>query len=183
METDAKDAHKGGHYNSEYHKIFYLNGEPNQKEFEILGFLVESGYTEQQIGTYYGVLRGAVGKWKQKHPEFYAVVKANKKICDDGVVRALYERAVGYDVIETKVNVSQGSVMLTDVIKHYPPDVSAQQYWLNNRMPDTWKSVAHVANNNTNKDAPVFDVRGLTDAELAMFDALLAKVQPPPAPL
>lgn len=168
-------------YTAAYFKLFYRDGEPSAAEFEALGFLVASGYTDAMIGTFYGVHRNYIYKWKRLYPEFLKVIQDGKRISDDAVEMALYNRAVGFDVWETKVNISEGSVILTDVLKHYPADVGAARYWLNNRRPDKWKDIAHVANEN--KETPMFDVSGLSEQQLDAFESLLALVQKPGLPI
>lgn len=171
---------KGGHYNSEYFRIFYVNGEPNAAEFETLAFLTSSGYTDAMVAAYFGVSRAHLHKWKRLHPEFLKVVQENKRISDDAVEMALYQRAIGFEVWETKVNISEGTVILTDVLKHYPGDVSAQKYWLNNRRPDKWRDTLHTTNEN--KEMPMFDVSGLSEQQLDTFESLLAIIQQPQKP-
>ena len=129
------------------------------------------------MATYYGINRNLIYRWKRLHPEFLKVIQENKKVADDAVEMALYTRATGFDVWETKVNISEGSVILTEVLKQYPPDVSAIRYWLNNRRPDRWRDIAHVASEN--KEVPMFDVSGLTEQQLDAFEKLLALVQQP----
>jgi hypothetical protein len=150
-----------------YHELFYLEDgtTKNSEEWDNLGALLDTGFTDEQVAVYYGIARNSIGEWKRKYPEFFRFLKEHKKIADDGVERALYERAMGFEHIETKVFVDKGSVTYVDVVKVYPPDTQAARYWLNNRQPDRWKEV--VQNNNVNQTVePVaFDLSALTDEE------------------
>lgn len=46
------------------------------------------------------------------------------------VLKALYDRAIGYHHAETHVSVYEGDVILTPLIKRYPPDKAAAQEFL-----------------------------------------------------
>src|SRR3546814_1891027 len=49
-------------------------------------------------------------------------------------------RAVGYSFDAEKIMQDKGVVVRADYVEHLPPDVSAAQYWLNNRKGYDWKS-------------------------------------------
>lgn len=161
-----------------YHKFrqtFYPGGTRNEAAFEGLAYLIAEGWTDAQLGTYYGVSRITIGNWKRNHPEILEVFTANLATPDDGVERALYERARGYQVVETKVFVVDGVLKTVDVIKQYPPDTTAAIYWLNNRRKGKWRSTVH----NTNEEvppAPAFDYSKLTEAQQDEFERLLSLV-------
>jgi hypothetical protein len=173
----------GASKNEHYHKfreIFYPGGTKDEEAFTTLSWLIAEGYTDNQLSTYYGVSRMSIGNWKRSHEEIMECFRANASTPDDKVERALFERATGYDLVETKVNVSEGRVILTDVIKHIPPDTTAATYWLNNRRPDKWKSVVHNRNEEVPQE-PAFDYGKLSPEEMDVYEKLLLKITPPAA--
>ena len=55
------------------------------------------------------------------------------------ILNALYERAIGYTHPEVKINVYEGEVITTRVLKHYPPDKQAAQEFFDRtegKVPD-----------------------------------------------
>ncbi len=56
----------------------------------------------------------------------------------------MYERATGCSHPDVHVAVWQGDVIITPVTKHYPPDVGAAKYWLNNRQPENWRNQVDI---------------------------------------
>src|SRR3546814_284664 len=65
---------------------------------------------------------------------------SGKDAADARVERSLYQRAVGYSFDAEKIMQDKGVVVRADYVEHLPPDVSAAQYWLNNRKGYDWKS-------------------------------------------
>lgn len=167
-----------------YHKfreIFYPGGTRNEESFATLSYLISEGYTNKQLAAYFGTTDTTLGNWKRNHSEILECFTNNKSIPDDKVERCLFERATGYQFIETKVNVVEGRIVQTDVVKTVPPDTTAAIYWLNNRRPDRWKSVVHT----TNTEVPqpeVFNYDNLTPEEMDVYEKLLAKITPEQAP-
>jgi hypothetical protein len=56
----------------------------------------------------------------------------------------LYQRAIGYSHDDTHIAVSAGTVHQTPMVKHYPPEVQAAQWWLKNRQPGKWRDKSEV---------------------------------------
>ena len=176
-EKEPENAHQwGGKRKGAYYELMYTDGQPNAKMWDDIAFLVaQAGYTDDQLATFLGVSRISIGNWKREHREFFSLINDNKKAANDAVVHTLFLRATGYDFIETKVFVDKGEIITTEVIKHIPPDVSAQRYWLNNRMPQEWKdTVIHV---NQNTDVPQFDTSALSDEEIDIYERLQMKME------
>lgn len=164
---------------SQFHELFCGGGDEILPEVrEVLEYMISNGATDAQIAVFYGVSRMSLHRWKTENREFFKLFKDNKKIANDNVKQALYDRAVGYDFVETKLFVDKGTIIREEVIKHIPGDVSAQRYWLNNREPDEWKEQVHNTNENKNTNVPGFDLSNLSDAELDIWEALLSKVKP-----
>ncbi len=124
-----------------------------------LGF----GATDAQLADWFGVCEQTINNWKVTHPEFLESIKQGKVIADANVARALYERATGCSHPDVHVAVWQGEVIITPVTKHYPPDVGAAKYWLNNRQPERWRNQVEVEVNTT-----------ITKPNVAELDAIYA---------
>jgi hypothetical protein len=96
-------------------------------------------FTDEQIASLFGVSEQTVKTWYKRYPEFLSSIKKAKAISDDKVERSLFERATGYSVPDVHVSNYEGSVTLTPIIKHYPPDPTAMIFWLKNRRPKVWR--------------------------------------------
>lgn len=119
----------------------HAGGRPTKYNPDILAkmlLLSRRGFTDEEIGQIVGISEDTVTEWKKK-PEFSLPLKCNKKLADAIVERSLYERAIGYSHPEVHISNYQGEITQTPIIKHYPPDVTAQIFWLKNRQPALWR--------------------------------------------
>lgn len=115
--------------------------------------LYKKGKTDAQVADIIGVSVRTLQYWKAKDKEFLHSVKDSKGVADDLVEAALFSRAVGYTVPEEKIFCSYGKIKKVQTLKHYPPDVLAQMFWLKNRRPDQWRETQpaeHDPNANEN---------------------------------
>jgi hypothetical protein len=178
IRTENAEQLNSAHY-SKYREIFYdeYTEEPNKEAWDTLQFCLESGYTDLQVATYLGVSRVSIGNWKRSYPEFLEFCRKYKAVADDAVERALFERAVGVDIVKSVVKIKDGQVDIVDIVEHIPGDVKAQLNWLYNRRPEKWKQIVHNSNENINKQIDSFDTSKLTDAELEAYAALLKKME------
>ena len=94
------------------------------------------GLVDQQIAHNMGISRKTLAEWKVKYSDIGDTLKVNKEVVDFEVENALLKRALGYKTTEQKVT-KDGE--LIEIEKEYPPDVTAQIFWLKNRKPDKWK--------------------------------------------
>lgn len=103
--------------------------------------LCELGATDNDLAEAFGVTRRTICGWKKKYPDVFSHIKSGKDDANEKVKKALYHRAIGYSHKETKLAMFEGQ--FTDekqIVKHYPPDVTACEIWLINRDPENWKS-------------------------------------------
>lgn len=98
------------------------------------------GYTDKRLADFFGVTEMTVNRWKIDHPDFGVAIREGKVGSDMDVVSALKHRALGYSHPEVDIKVVNGEIVKTELVKHYPPDTGALQFWLINRHPDLWKS-------------------------------------------
>jgi hypothetical protein len=110
------------------------------KQIEDIAYrLFAQGKTEEQVADILGVAVSTLDKWKQRYPQFLQALKEAKETPDDIVEASLFQRATGYTHTEEKIFCSFGQVIRVKVQKHYPPDVTAQIFWLKNRRPEKWR--------------------------------------------
>jgi hypothetical protein len=117
-----------------------VNSQPYHPKFcDTARKLGKIGCTELEIADYIGCRKRDLLQWRVEHPEFDAALREGMECADDRVRSALYTRAVGYSVEETKLLIVKGEVQRHTVTKHFPPDVGAGQFWLTNRQSKDWQ--------------------------------------------
>lgn len=134
----------------------------------IAKFLCDRGADDQEIADCLGVSRRTINYWKKDHPEFLHSLKKGKDYFDKAIERKLAERAMGYEHVDTKFFCYEGAIIAQEYNKHYPPDVTACIYWLNNRKPNEWasrKAVETTMRPDSNAPAPLIAVPGVMSIE------------------
>lgn len=101
--------------------------------------LVQLGATDADLADFFDVAISSISLWKVKYQEFSEALKLGKESADKRVEEALYNRAMGYSHEDTDIRVIEGQVVVTPIIKHYPPDTTAAIFWLKNRKPVEWR--------------------------------------------
>jgi transposase-like protein len=104
----------------------------------------ERGATDMELAEALDIHPATLYRWKLEFPLFCEAINAGKEIADERVERSLYQKASGYDVVETqavKVKVEQHKedVKVVEVRRHVPADTTAQIFWLKNRRKDSWR--------------------------------------------
>ena len=125
----SKEKHPGGSptkYNPLWHP-------------QLVFWMARDGLTDKEIAKRLGVCKRTVDTWKNLYPEFKAAIKEGKKQPDDLVEAKLFQRATGYSYPEDKIMQYEGEPVIVQTIRHIPPDVVAQIFWLKNRRPDQWR--------------------------------------------
>ena len=82
------------------------------------------GLIDKQIYKNMGISRTTFYKWKSENSEFADLLKRGKEIADREVENALFKSATGF---------------IGPADKYYPPNTTAQIFWLKNRKKDDWK--------------------------------------------
>jgi hypothetical protein len=111
------------------------------------------GAGDQRLADFFEVDVSTVNKWKLDHPEFSESLKEGKDIADSNVGKSLYQRAVGYSHPDVDIKVIDGEIVVTDLVKHYPPDTTAAIFWLKNRQKDKWRDQSAI--DHTTKGQPI----------------------------
>jgi hypothetical protein len=97
------------------------------------------GLIDKEIARYFEISESTLNLWKLEHPSFSESIKNGKKNADAKVAASLYQRANGYEQPEDKIFQYEGAPVIVPTIKHYPPDVTAQIFWLKNRQSKIWR--------------------------------------------
>lgn len=110
------------------------------------------GLTEEQIANNMGIAVKTLYNWKKKSLPILQALKKGREISDYEVENALFKRATGFTTTEQVVSskkvveyrdgkrvkeVSEPCVI--EVEKYYPPDTTADIFWLKNRKPEQWR--------------------------------------------
>lgn len=122
--------------------------------------LCKLGATTQELADFFNVSGFTIDQWAIVHEEFSRAIKVGKSPADDRVEQSLYHRAMGYSHPETIVKVVSGELVKVEVMKHYPPDPMALNFWLRNRRPKDWR--ASPVDNNEGKKSESITITRLT---------------------
>ena len=98
------------------------------------------GLTDEQLASRMGINPATLNDWKNRFPEISEAVKKGKEIVDIQVENALLKRALGYEYMEERVEISEkDGRKVIQTVKQVIPDTVAQIFWLKNRRPDKWR--------------------------------------------
>lgn len=106
--------------------------------------LCKLGATTEAIADFFNVTSSTIKIWIETYPEFSATLKQGKAEFDNQVEKALFHRAMGYSHPEVDIKVIDGKIVMTDIVKHYPPSEVACIFWLKNRRPDLWRDAYKI---------------------------------------
>lgn len=113
---------------------------------EILRGLARRGLSDEDIAKSIGISRSTLYAWKNKYNAISDALKDGKLVADLAVESALFKKAIGFTVTDTKTisfldketgELTEGKSEVTT--KHILPDTLAIMFWLKNRRPDLWK--------------------------------------------
>ena len=134
-----------------------------------------NGHIDKKIYEALGINADTFYKYKREKVELFEALRVNKAIADHTVENSSYLRANGFEYNETVVDIKRGvdgneiSRQEKTTTKYALPDTSAQQYWLRNRMSDTWRDKQHIE---TSVNMEITDTRTpkqiLTEAKIPL---------------
>lgn len=113
------------------------------------------GLTDEQLAQKMEISPSTLYEWKAKYPEISEALKKGKEIVDIQVENALLKRALGYEYMEERVEISEkDGRKVIQTVKQVIPDTAAQIFWLKNRRPDRWreKQIEGASENNQTED-------------------------------
>lgn len=114
-----------------------IGGRPTKykQEYNDLAFkFCLMGATDAKLAEFFDVTETTVNNWKIEYPSFFESIKKGREKADAEIANALYHRAKGYSHTEEKIFCSDGEIVKTETVKHYPPDTAAAFIWLKNRQ-------------------------------------------------
>ena len=114
------------------------------------------GLTDEQIAANMGIRRQTLYDWQNRFPVISDAIKKGKAPVDIQVENALLKRALGYEYEETITEVEElaggkQKKHIRKVLKHCPPDTTAQIFWLKNRRPGRWRDKIEAAPETANE--------------------------------
>ena len=113
---------------------------------ETLRGLARRGLSDEDIAKAINVDRSTIYAWKKTYPAISDALRDGKLAADLAVESALFKKATGFTVTDTKTTsfldketgeLVEGKSEVTT--KHVLPDTLAIMFWLKNRCPDLWK--------------------------------------------
>ena len=121
----------------------------------------ELGATDDELARLFDVSTRTIYRWKLEHEEFCQSIKVAKEFADDRVERALYQKAVGYEIEAVKVFMPAGhkDPVYAPYIERHGPDASAASFWLKNRRSQDWRDKQEVEHSVTDDVAELLDAR------------------------
>lgn len=102
------------------------------------------GGTHKCIASACEVSEQTIHNWMKKYPEFKLAWLDGRLLADCNVVNSLYRSAIGYNLKFVESKIVNDKLVITEKLRHYPPNMTAAMYWLNNRQPHLWKSKVEV---------------------------------------
>ena len=104
------------------------------------------GLTDEQIAHNMGIHPSTLYDWQKKHPCISEALKKGKEVVDIEVENALLKNAVGFTETLNKVKVlNDGEIIKYEEETYYPPNTTAQIFWLKNRKPKEWRDKQEVS--------------------------------------
>lgn len=111
-----------------------------------------NGLTDEQIAGNVGISVRTLYLWKKRNVQIFQALKVGKEVADIEVENALRKKALGFRETEQAVSTRRTveyengkrireikEPVVTEVEKYYPPDTTAQIFWLKNRKPEQWR--------------------------------------------
>jgi len=147
-EVNIKRRKPGGGRKSKY----------NEGMNKIVKSLTAKGCTDKQLAIFFGVDERTITNWKKQFPLFFLSLKTGKKMIDAEVEASLFQRAIGYSLPDVHISSYEGEITITPIVKHFPPDTTAQIFWLKNRKPKQWRDKQDInlsGEVNSNKIIPI----------------------------
>jgi hypothetical protein len=100
------------------------------------------GFTDKELGDFFGVCEATINNWKSRFPAFLESIMAGKVVADAEVADSLYRRATGeHVVIERVVKGEDGKHDIITLKQFVPGEVQAQRLWLLNRRRGNWRDI------------------------------------------
>lgn len=105
-------------------------------------FLAQRGAIQSDLAEFFQVSTRTIQNWMVNHSDFADAVSVGNDVFNTRVERSLAECALGFHatVQEWKKN-EVGQLVLKEYQRYFPPNVTAQIFFLKNRIPEKWRDV------------------------------------------
>lgn len=136
-------------------------------KLEVVKGWARDGLSNEQIAHNMGISTTTLYEWQNKYPEFADALSKSKEVVDREVENALYKKAVGYTVkIPQQKVLKDGTIVDYMQTIYIQPDVTAQKFWLVNRMPEKYRDKQQLEH--TGKDGGPIEHKytNMSDEEL-----------------
>ena len=108
--------------------------------------MARDGLINEDIAKKIGIHPSTLYDWQKKYPEISDALKRGKEVVDIEVENALLKNAVGFTETLNKVKVlNDGEIIKYEEETYYPPNTTAQIFWLKNRKPKEWRDKQEVS--------------------------------------
>jgi hypothetical protein len=135
------------------------------------------GATDADLAEFFEVVEATINNWKLEYPLFLESIKKGKELADTNVAESLYKRALGYSHKDSDIKVVLNEIVVTPLVKHYPPDTTAAIFWLKNRQPKKWRDkqeIDHTTGGESLNKKP--DMSMLSDDEVRTMAEIQRKI-------
>lgn len=125
------------------------------------------GCSGAEIAQRMGISPATLKGWRTKHPQLNSVLSTDPNVTDFQVENALLQKALGYESVEKKVEISaKGERKEVETTKQVAPDMSAIALWLKKRRPEKWGDYIRDAPKPENNLAQVLEEGGIQPSEI-----------------
>ncbi len=114
---------------------------PQMSPEQYICLLAKAGLTNEEIATMIGIGETQFSTLLSKDRELWQMLEDAKEEPNHQVERALFKRALGYQVKETT---KEAGRPVKVVIKEIAPDPISCIFWLKNRDPKKWRDVIEM---------------------------------------
>lgn len=154
----------------------------------LVAALAAHGHVEAEIARLLCVSLTTLKTWKAKHLEFLTALKGGKDLVDRQVEHSLLQRALGYEYEEETViarrvpkgrpgEYTESVAEIKREKKRWPPNTTAQIFWLVNRSPQRWRDVRSVVVEGGAKPLGIEVAPATAQEGLAMVKEALARAR------
>jgi len=130
------------------------------------------GARDVDLAEAFGVNIMTIDLWKRNRPKFREALRRGKKEADSNVVQAWYRRCIGYTIIEDHITNDKGTIIVTPVRKHIPPDPQSFIKWMALRDRENWSETQRVEIKQTTININKIDLTGLSVQEKELIEKI-----------
>ena len=120
-----------------------------EPKLNLVEYWARNGVIDKDIAHNLGIGYRTLSTYRKKHKPLEQALIVGKEEADAMVVSALFKRAIGYEYEEVKTVIEQTGAgknlkenkRVEKTKKVLPPNITAQIYWLKNRLKATWKDM------------------------------------------